>query len=205
MSPRHPVPSSGSPPARRDRGSRLLPVGVLVLLMWLIELVDILVPAQLDYLGIRPRDPEGLLGIPAAPLLHAGLAHLLANTVPFLVLGALVAIEGRATFWRVTLVVVALGGLGTWLVSPAHSVVVGASGVVFGYLTYVVARAWFSRRLWHVAVAVLVVLLYGGLAFGVLPGRPGVSWQGHLMGALAGIVAARWLHVRRRAAADAGS
>jgi membrane associated rhomboid family serine protease len=172
--------------------------------MWAVEILDAVLPARLDAYGIRPRDPEGLAGIPAAPFLHGGFGHLMANTAPFLVLGALVAFEGRRAFWRTTAVVVLIGGLGTWLLGAPHSVVVGASGVVFGYFAYVLARAWWSRRLAHMGVAVLVLLLYGGLLLGVLPGTPGVSWQGHLAGAAAGVVAARLGHGRHRQPAASG-
>lgn len=167
--------------------------------MWVLEIADALLRPSLDVYGIRPRDTEGLLGILASPLLHVGFGHLLANTVPFVVLGALVAAEGLRRFWQTTGIIVGAGGLGTWLIGVPGTVVVGASGVVFGYLTYVIARAFFARRLVDVLVAAVVVAIYGTLLFGVLPGAPGVSWQAHLMGALAGVLAARLLHVRRQA------
>lgn len=186
-------------PPQRARGSGwLLPVVALLAVMWLAEIADALLPLRLDAYGIRPRTAEGLTGIPAAPLLHRGFGHLVANTVPFAVLGALVALEGRRAFWRTTATVVVVGGLGTWLLGAPRTVVIGASGVVFGYLTYVLARAWFSRRFSHIALAAVVTLLYGGLLLGVLPGTPGVSWQGHLAGAGAGVLAARLGHTRPR-------
>lgn len=184
-------------PAQRGRAARsLVPIVALLAVMWLAEIADTLLPLRLDAFGIRPRTAEGLTGIPAAPLLHRGFGHLVANTVPFAVLGALVALEGRRAFWRTTAVVVIVGGLGTWLLGAPRTVVVGASGLVFGYLSYLLARAWFSRRLAHVALAGVVALVYGGLLLGVLPGAPGVSWQGHLAGAVAGVLAARLGHRR---------
>ena len=186
----------------RDRdGARgaFAPVLWLLGLMWLIEVVDLVLPADLDRYGIRARDAEGLTGIALSPLLHHGFGHLLANSLPFLVLGALVAVGGRRRFWEATLIITIVGGLGTWLISPENSVTVGVSGVVFGYLTYLLARALIARRAVDVIVAVVVLFLYGTLLVGVLPGVPGVSWQAHLMGAGAGIVAARRLSAGRRA------
>ena len=167
------------------------PVLWLLGLMWALEILDLVLPADLDQYGIKARDGEGLTGIVLSPLLHHGFAHLFANSLPFLVLGALVAAGGRRRFWMATAIITVVGGLGTWLISPEQSVTVGASGVVFGYLTYLLSRAIFARRAVDMIVAVIVFLLYGTLLFGVLPGLPGVSWQAHLMGAVAGIVAAR--------------
>jgi len=192
---------SPPPRARRDsHGARsaFAPVLWLLGLMWVLELFDVLLPTDLDQYGIRAREAEGLTGIALSPLLHHGFGHVLANSVPFVVLGALVAAGGRRRFWEVTLIITVVGGLGTWLISPENSVTVGASGVIFGYFTYLLARAIFARRAVDVIVAGVVVVLYGTLLLGVLPGVPGVSWQAHLMGAVAGVVAARRLVSGRR-------
>ncbi len=178
--------------------SAFAPVLWLLGLMWVLEFLDLMLPADLDQYGIKARDADGLTGIVVSPLLHHGFAHLLANSVPFLVLGALVAAGGRRRFWEATAIITVVGGLGTWLISPGQSVTVGASGVIFGYLTYLLARAIFARRAVDVIVAVVVFFLYGTLLIGVLPGLPGVSWQAHLMGAAAGIAAARRLASRAR-------
>jgi membrane associated rhomboid family serine protease len=170
--------------------------------MWVQELVDSLPGVDLDQYGIRPRDSEGLLGIPAAPFLHGGFDHLIANTGPFLILGALVAFTAR-TFWAVTFGVMVLGGLGTWLVGEPHSVHIGASGLVYGYAAFLVAWGVLTRNLLSALVAIAVVLMYGGIIIGVLPGQPGISWQGHAFGAAAGIGMAVFLRgrdMRRRAA-----
>ena len=109
---------------------------LLLSAMWLLELIDVVLRGRLDSAGIEPRDTDGLLGIILAPLLHVGFSHLVANTIPLLVLGTLVATSGRAVFWKVTAAVVVLGGVATWLIAPANTVTVGASGLVFGYLGY---------------------------------------------------------------------
>jgi membrane associated rhomboid family serine protease len=181
-------------PATRGRGglvARLAPILLLVAAMWLLELADAALGYPLDAFGIVPRDGDGLLGIGAAPFLHLGFGHLAANTSALLVLGALILLTSPY-FWVVTVSVVLFGGLGVWLTGDPHTVVIGASGLVYGYAAYLVALGIFRRSLKNLLVAVLVVVLYGGFVVGVLPGQAGVSWQGHLFGAVVGVVMARW-------------
>lgn len=190
-------------PAPRHTGplARLGPAGppvLLVAVMWGLELVDTVLDGRLDSGGIAARDTDGLLGIVLAPLLHGGLGHLMSNTVPLLVLGTLVATNGRAVFWRVTAVVVLLAGLGTWLIAPTGTVTIGASGLVFGYLGYLLAVGVRTRHWIDLLVGALVLLGYGTLLWGALPWTvaANVSWQAHLTGALAGVAAAWWLAPR---------
>jgi membrane associated rhomboid family serine protease len=183
----------------RQRVRGLVLVGGMAALMWLVEVVD-LVAGDLDSAGIRPRDPDGLPGVVLAPFLHGGFGHLLGNTVPFLVLGAAIALSGLARIAVVAAIVAVVGGLGTWLVAPAGTVHIGASGLVFGFAAYLVARGAFSRRALHLGVGLLVLAVYGTtLAFGFVP-TPGVSWQGHLVGAVGGVVAARVVDGAKRTA-----
>ena len=161
--------------------------------MWVSEVVDLVSGLRLDRYGIEPRDPEGLIGIVAAPFLHAGLGHVAANTVPFLALGFLIALAGAMRVVLVTVIVALLGGLGTWLLAPAASLHVGASGVVFGYAGYLLSRGFFSRRLRDFALAAVIALLWGGALLGGLLPAAGVSWQGHLFGGIGGVVAGRVL------------
>ena len=157
--------------------------------LWLLEIVDQLAGERLDYYGIHARDLEGLGGIATAPLLHAGWDHLISNSLPFWVLGFLVL----------------LGGLARWLVSSVL-IIVGASGLIFGWLTYLLARGVWSRSAGQILVAVGVLVVYGGLIWGVLPSTAGVSWQAHLGGAVGGVVAAWLLHRRAtRRVAPTGS
>lgn len=177
-----------------------LQVGLLagfVVVFWAVEAVDALVFAGgLDVHGIRPRTAPGLLGILFAPFLHGGLAHLLANTVPFVVLGWLSMMRETWHFLVITAAALVLGGLGTWLVGAAGSTHVGASGLVFGYFGFLLLAGWFERRPGAIFLSILVGLGYGGLVFGVLPGQRGISWEGHLFGFLAGVGCA-WLLARR--------
>ncbi len=191
--PRSPGPS---PPARLDARSALTTIVGFVALLWVIELADTILGNRLDGYGIRPRDEEGLVGVAAAPLLHAGWAHLAANTVPLLVLGFLVLLSGLRRWVEVTGVVWLVGGLGTWLVAEPRTIHLGASVLVFGWLVFLLLRGIFSRRPGQILLGLVVLLVYGGLLFGVLPGQPGISWQGHLFGAVGGGLAAWWARDR---------
>ena len=178
--------------------TRLRLLVALVALIWLVELADLLVfRGALDVNGIRPRREEGLMGILFAPFLHAGLAHLMANTVPLLVLGWLVLLRGLRSFVWVSVVVVLLGGLGVWVFGRPATVHVGASGLIFGYLGYLLLRGFWERSLAAIAIALVAGVLYGGALWGVLPGRSNVSWEGHLFG-FAGGAGAASVHRRRR-------
>lgn len=192
--------ASTTPEVKADPRVRgFLLVAAMVAVMWVVEIVDVFA-GDLDSAGIRPRDPEGLVGVALAPVLHGGFGHLIGNTIPFLVLGGVIALSGLARVAAVTAIVAVVGGLGTWLVAPANTVHIGASGLVFGFAAYLIARGVFSRRALHLVAGVLVLLVYGGtLAFGLVP-TPGVSWQGHAFGAVGGVVAAWWLD--RRASSD---
>lgn len=169
-----------------------------VALLWAVEILDRTTPLSLERYGIRPRTDEGLGGIVAAPLLHAGWNHLEANSGPLLVLGFLVAAVSTARFVGVLAWSWLVSGLGVWLVGDGNSVTVGASGLVFGLVTYLLVVGFLERRPVGILVAVAVFIVYGSVLLGVLPGRAGVSWQGHLFGAVGGVVAAYTLAQRRR-------
>jgi len=182
-----------------DRTNGLLLIAAMVTLMWILEVVDVAADHRLDNYGIHPRDVGGLPEIFAAPFLHAGFGHLVSNTVPFLAMGAAIALGGLMRVALVTLIVAAVSGFGTWLIAASNSVHLGASGVVFGYATYLVARGIFSRRLSELAIGVGVVAIWGiGLLQGLLP-QERISWQAHLFGAIGGVVAAVVLARRREA------
>jgi membrane associated rhomboid family serine protease len=165
----------------------------LVALMWAVEVVDVIAGQRLDQYGIEAREPDGLDGVVTAPFLHVGFAHLLSNTIPFLIMGLLIALEGARRLLGVFAIVALVSGLGTWLVAPEGTIHVGASGVVFGFSTYLIVRGWFNRRPGQIAIGFVVLLLWGGVLLGGLQPREGISWQGHLFGAIGGLVAARVL------------
>lgn len=153
------------------------------------------------------------MGILVAPLLHANWQHLVANTGPALVLGFLMTLAGLSRFIYATAIVWILGGLGTWLIGNvgAHCPYVGvqcetnhigASGLIFGWLTFLLVFGFFTRKVWEIVVGVIVLFVYGGILLGVLPGTLGVSWQGHLCGAVAGVIAAYVLSSPERKARE---
>ena len=164
-------------------------VGVL----WGIHLVNVLVGGKLLGFGIRPRTWDGLWGILYAPFLHANFSHLLANSLTFIPLAALVSVRSPIHLASVSLLVVFVGGLGTWLLGRP-STHIGASGVTFGYIGYLLAAAWFARHPLDIVISLGVAITYGGMLWGVLPSAPGVSWESHLFGALAGVFASNYLH-----------
>lgn len=185
-------------------------IAVFVCMLYVVELVDTVLGNRLDGAGVRPRDVDGLDGIVFAPLLHAGWAHLVANTVPLLVFGFLILLGGVARWAAVTAVVWVVGGIGVWVTGGDHTVHIGASVLAFGWLVYLLLRGFFARSASQILVGLVLLFVYGGVLWGVLPGQPGVSWQGHLFGAAGGAWAAWWLgrrdrdRVRRRRVVPAG-
>ncbi len=182
-----------------DQAKRLLqPIVLFIVALWVLELVDrLFFHGQLDRLGIAPRQLAGLRGILFAPLLHASFAHLLANTIPLLILSTLIVLRHNGRFWAITGLIVLVSGLGTWLIAPAHTLHIGASGLIFGYFAYLVVNAFYERSLAAVGLAGLVILIYGGLLSGIWPGGAGISWQGHLFGLVGGGLAAYYFSNRR--------
>jgi membrane associated rhomboid family serine protease len=188
-----------SPPRQRDdRVTAAFVIAVLVAVMWVVEIVDSISGGDLERHGIEPHDPDALPAIAAAPFLHGSWGHLIGNTIPFIILGFTIALSGlRKVVW-VTLIVAVVAGLGVWIFAPAGTVHIGASGLVFGYATYLIFRGLFSRSTVHIAVGLIVVVLYGGTLLFSLAPRDGISWQGHLFGAIGGVLAAWWLDRRER-------
>ncbi|WP_235564191.1 rhomboid family intramembrane serine protease [Microbacterium sp. Root553] len=181
-------------PRSRALGRFASPV-LLVAAMWLIQSADAVLPGSFTGFGLRSWDLTGLGGIVVGPLLHADWAHLIGNTVPLLVLGCLVAVEGARRFWAVTAFAAVIGGLGTWILNAPGALTVGASGLVFGYFGYTIMRVFapgrVSHRVLYAVIAIIVIGLYGGsMLAGVVGVREGISWQAHLFGAVGGGLAA---------------
>lgn len=162
-----------------------------VALLWLVQLVNALDGRRLVVeRGILPLRESGLDGIVFAPLLHASWVHLEGNTVPVAVLAFLATSAGLVRFGVATAVIWLVAGTGTWLFGGPGTVHVGASGLVFGWLTLLLARGFLARSVAQAVLAVVLFAGYGSVLWGVLPLRYGVSWQGHLFGALGGVLAA---------------
>jgi membrane associated rhomboid family serine protease len=180
---------------------RVVTVTSLVGLVWLVALINTVLGGSLNALGIWPRTIQGLLGIFTAPFLHIGWAHLAANTISFAVLGGLVMmLQGRRLFWRVTVYGALASGLLVWALESSASVTVGASGVIYGYLGFLLAWGYYRRSVAAVVGSVATAFFFGSLTWGVIPGLVGaqVSWLGHLGGLLGGIWAARSVAPRGR-------
>jgi membrane associated rhomboid family serine protease len=171
----------------------------IVGLMWIVEIVNAADGYALSGDGIYSRSVSHLWGIFTAPFIHENFApHLLDNTIPLVFLGVIIAWRGAQRLAAVTAIVIVLGGLGTWLIGPAGVSTIGASGVVFGYATYLLTRGFFDRKLWEIATAVIVGAVWGGTLLASLEPHKYVSWQGHLMGGVAGVVAAYAMASRDR-------
>ena len=178
---------------RSTAGTALRVILLFVAGLYVIETLDQLSGSRLQRAGgLEPRQTDDLGGILFAPLLHGPWTHLMANTVPLLVFGFLLLLAGVRRWLAVTAVVWLVGGVGVWLTGAAGTVHVGASVLVFGWLVYLLLRGFFSGHPGQLVLGVLLLLLYGGVLWGVLPGQPGVSWQGHLFGAVGGGLAAWW-------------
>lgn len=188
---------AAAPSARDRRWAGVRVVLGLAALMWILEVIDVIAGHRLDSYGIEPRDTDSLAGILAAPFLHAGFGHLLANTIPFLVLGIVIALGGALQVLGVTAIVALVSGLGTWVIGPEHSIHIGASGVVFGYATFLLTRGLFNRDPLQIGIGLVVGLLWGASLLAGLEPQEGISWQGHLFGAAGGVLAARALRRRR--------
>lgn len=175
---------------RRRRWPQLALLLGYVVLLWGIEGVNTLLDHRLNQWGLLPRTPIGLVGILLGPFLHGSFAHLLLNTGPLVVLGALVACQGPRLLLAVSLWIILLGGAALWLLGRA-AYHIGASSLIFGYFGYLVARGWYARSITALLVALLTLGLYGGMVWGLMPTRSSISWEGHLCGLLAGVLAAR--------------
>jgi membrane associated rhomboid family serine protease len=191
-----PVPANRS---KRPEREGLALLAAIVALMWIIEVLNTLDHNGLNVDGLYPRNVEHLWGIFTAPFLHASFAHLFDNTIPLVFMGVIVALRGAARLALVTLIVIIVGGLGTWLISPSNEITVGASGVVFGYATYLLTRGIFNRSLLELLTGAVVGVVFGGALLASLVPHYGISWQGHACGAVAGVIAA-WFLARERGA-----
>lgn len=170
-------------------------------LLWVLEAVDVSTGHALDSFGIRPRRLDELVDVVPAAFLHFGFAHLMANTLPLLVLGFVAALRGVGRFLTVAFTVIVVSGVGVWLTAPGNSNTAGASGLIFGLFGYLVVRGFVDRRAGDVALGAVVAVLYGSILWGVLPTTSGISWQGHLFGLLGGVLAAFLTRSRRAAGA----
>jgi membrane associated rhomboid family serine protease len=176
--------------SERAKAAAKLMLG-LVALLWLLEVVDVISGHRLDGFGITPREPSEVVDVIPAAFLHFGFAHVAANTFPLLVLGFLAALGGIRRFVAVCALIVVADGLGVWLISPSGTNTAGASGLIFGLFGFLLVTGFVDRRPLGILVGLLIGAVWGGsILAGIAPTQAGVSWQGHLLGLLAGVAAA---------------
>jgi membrane associated rhomboid family serine protease len=188
-----PVPGSSNVPATTGRPQwqqAAIAISAFVVGLYVLEFVDMILGNRLDGGGVEPRTLDGLWGVAFAPVLHYGWGHLVANTIPLLVLGFFVMLSGIGRGLAATGIIWVVGGLGVWLTGGSGTIHLGASVLIFGWLTYLITRGLFTRHFGQLALGVVVLFFYGGMLWGVLPSQPGVSWEGHLFGAVGGVLAA---------------
>jgi membrane associated rhomboid family serine protease len=185
--------------SHQELKTQVLIIASFVAIFWVMEILDQFVfQGSLDLYGIIPRQIVGLRGILFAPFLHGNFAHLIANTVPFIILGWLVMLQETSDFFIVTGLTMLVGGLGVWLFGSPNSIHIGASILIFGYLGFLLLRGYFQKNFPSILLSIVVFLLYGGTIWGVLPSRPGISWQGHLFGFLGGVLAAKLIATEKK-------
>jgi membrane associated rhomboid family serine protease len=185
------------------QATRLLGAFIVTFLLlgvcWAVEVVNYADEGALsNRYGIQAHNSDAIWHIFTAPFLHANLDHIMANSVPLAIFGFLAALRGVARFITVSLIIMVASGLGVWFLSAPSTVTVGASGLIFGYFGYLLARGFVERRVLDIVVGGLVAVVYGTMIFGALPGQPGISWQAHLFGLIGGVLAA-WLTRQRSA------
>jgi membrane associated rhomboid family serine protease len=178
----------------RDAWEGIVLLIAIVAVMWVVEGINSIDHNALDHAGgIYPRNFDHLWAIFTSPFLHQNFApHLLDNTIPLLFMGVIIALRGALRLAAVTLIVIIVGGLGTWVSSPSNSITIGASGIVFGYATYLFARGLFNRSTLELGVGLVVGVVWGGALVSSVVPHAGISWQAHVSGAVGGVIAA-WI------------
>lgn len=178
--------------------SQALVLGGTLAVFWIVFVVNWLLRGALLGFGVVPRTTAGLRGILFAPFLHVTLDHIVANSIPFVVLGWMVMLRDERHFIPVTIAGMLGSALMAWLLGAPGSVHIGASGVIFGYLGFLMLSGWYARSFGSIVLSVVVTLVWGSLVLGMLPGVPGISWQAHTGGFIGGVLAARAFRIRRR-------
>lgn len=179
---------SRHPDMIRFKRSLYIPL-LFVFILVFIKVVEILSGVSFSFLGVRPRTLEGLDGILTMPLIHGDFKHLINNAGPLIALGTAIFFFYRKVAFRVISIVWILGGISVWLLARGN-VHIGASGLVFGFAAFLILSGFLRSDVRSLALALVIVFFYGGMIWGILPGQVGVSWEGHLFGALAGVLAA---------------
>lgn len=162
---------------------------LFIVFIWLIFFINVFLSLDLYRFGIIPRQINGLYGIIASPLLHANLYHLIANTVPLFILMITLVIFYKRIAGEVIVMIIFIGNALVWLFARP-SVHIGASGLIYGIAGFLFFIGLFHKSFKSLIIAIIIAFFYGGLIWGVMPFNPYISWEGHLFGAVAGLILA---------------
>lgn len=162
----------------------------IILSLWVIHIFKLTLNLPLGNFGLLPRDSQGLVGILTSPFIHGSFQHLISNSVPLFVLTLLILVFYRKIAYQSILLIYVLTGIAVWLGARANVIHIGASGVVYGLVSFVFWTGIFRRNAKSIILALVMTLLYSGLFLGILPNQSGISWESHLYGALVGILVA---------------
>lgn len=168
---------------------------IFIALMWIMHIIQALMGVTFIGLGIYPRDVHGIIGIFTAPLIHGGFMHLFSNTIPIFILIVIMYLAYQKSATDALVLIYIFTGIGMWLFARS-SYHIGASGVVYGLVSFLFWTGLFRKNLRSIALSLAILFLYSGYIMGIFPGKPGISWDGHLIGALAGILVAYLLRNR---------
>lgn len=168
--------------------SILYPI-LFALILWGVKFFEVAEDINLSWYGLYPRSIHGLLGIFTSPLLHADFAHLISNTLPLIILGAIICFFYRSIAFQVFFWVYLMTGIWVWA-AGRESYHIGASGIIYGFVTFLFFSGIFRKDTRLLALSLFVTFLYGGTVWGILPIQNGISWESHLLGALAGLITA---------------
>lgn len=161
------------------------------LVLWWVAIFDLILPWEFSKAGVLPRHPDGLIGILLAPFVHGSFAHLIANTLPVVVLFSLLIWGYAASRWRAMITIWLLSGVGVWLFAR-DAYHIGASGLTHGVFFYLLAASIIRRDKRSIAVMMIGFFLYGSMVMTIFPSEPNISFEYHFFGALAGVLAAWW-------------
>jgi len=166
---------------------------MIVMMLWGIHLLNIVLPGDFRFWGIQPRRIQGLLGIPFCPLLHSNLAHLIANSGALFVLLTVSFMYDREITYAALVYIICIGGAAVWLLGAPGTLHIGASGVIFGLIGFLICSGFYHQNFKAVIISIFVCFFYGGTLLSFLIFVPGVSWTGHFFGFVAGVIACRLL------------
>ena len=165
---------------------------IFVILIWVIHVVQWILPVDFRFLGLLPKNIVGLRGIIFSPLLHKDLGHIASNTPPLFFMGIIVMFFYRRVAIQSFLMIYVLTGLSVWLFARTGYNHIGASGVIYGLVSFVFWSGVFRRNIKSIVLSLIVVFYYGSMVLGILPNDEGISWESHLLGALVGVFVAYW-------------